>query len=76
VLYGLYPLYFVTCLVTNPAHCVTRVHYFDPEQVTTPMSCLRVAQPQIAQWQNRNGDRWHVETFRCGKPPRDDGQRI
>ncbi|AWN39617.1 hypothetical protein U8607_02155 [Methylobacterium durans] len=70
----LYGLYFLTCLSANPTHCVTRVHFFS-EEVTTPQQCLTVAQPQMAHWQ-RMHDRWRVEKFRCGKPPRDDGARI
>jgi hypothetical protein len=71
----LYGLYFFTCLVGNPAHCVMRVHAFD-EDISTPQHCLTVAQPQMAQWQNQHGDRWRVESFRCGKPPRDRGNRV
>ncbi len=70
----LYGLYFLTCLVDNPAHCVMRVHRFD-ETVQTPMHCMRVAQPQMAAWQSSHG-RWRVARFRCGTPPRDDGTRI
>ena len=63
-----------THLVTNPTHCVMRVHTFD-EEVATPQQCMAVAQPQMASWQNTH-ERWHIERFRCGKPPRDDGTRI
>ena len=70
----LYGLYFITCMVSNPAHCVTRVHTFD-EDVTTPQQCMSVAQPQMAHWQGSHAD-WRVERFRCGKPPKDDGMRI
>lgn len=71
----LYQLFFVTCLVGNAGHCVTRIHTFD-EAVFTPQQCLSVAQPQMAVWQQQHGDRWRVEKFRCGKPPSDDGRRI
>lgn len=71
----LYSLYFTTCLATNPSHCVTRVHQFD-EAVFTPQQCLSVAQPQMAVWQQRHGDRWTISQFRCGKPPRDPGRAI
>lgn len=71
----LYGLYFVTCLVANPTHCVTRVHRFS-EDVLTPQQCLAVAQPQMAAWQNSHGDRWRVARFRCGAPPKADGTLI
>lgn len=70
----LYGLYFLTCMVTNPAHCVLRVHHF-AEEIQTPQQCLMLAQPQMAAWQNSH-DRWRVERFRCGKPPKSDGTRI
>ena len=70
----LYGLYFLTCLVSNPTHCVMRVHHFN-EEVQTPMQCMTVAQPQMAAWQNSH-DRLRVARFRCGKPPTDDGTRI
>jgi hypothetical protein len=70
----LYGLYFLTCMVSNPAHCVMRVHTFS-EDVSTPQQCLSVAQPQMAQWQGSHAD-WRVERFRCGKPPKDNGTRI
>ena len=47
----LYGLYFITCLVENPAHFVTRLHTFS-EEVSGPQRCLAVAQPQMAQWTN------------------------
>ena len=71
----LYGLYFLTCMVNNPTHCVMRVHRFN-EDIVTPQQCLSVAQPQMAAWQNAHGDRWRVARFRCGAPPRDDGTRI
>lgn len=70
----LYGLYFLTCMVTNPAHCVMRVHTFD-EDVATPQQCLSVAQAQMARWQDLH-DQWRVARFRCGRPPKDDGTRI
>lgn len=71
----LYGLYFLTCMVANPTHCVMRVHRFN-EDIVTLQQCLSVAQPQMAAWQNAHGDRWRVARFRCGSPPRDDGTRI
>jgi hypothetical protein len=71
----LYQLFFVTCLVGNSAHCVTRVHTFD-DTIWTPQQCLTVAQPAMARWANAHADRWVVERFRCGKPPRDPGTVI
>ncbi|MCE4226574.1 hypothetical protein HCU64_22790 [Methylobacterium sp. C25] len=69
-------LYFVTCLAANPAHCVTRTHYFD-EAVETPIQCLKLAQPAMAGWQNdHEHERWRIERFRCGSPPRDPGSVI
>ncbi|AWN42302.1 hypothetical protein [Methylobacterium durans] len=70
----LYGLYFMACLVAGPVHCEQRVHIFD-ESVTTPMGCLVVAQPQMADWQSRHPG-WRVDRWRCGKPPTDDGARI
>lgn len=70
----LYGLFFLTCLVDNPAHCVTRVHSFS-EEVSTPQHCLTVAQAQMAQW-GQSHPRWQVTRFRCGKPPRDLGTRV
>lgn len=70
----LYGLYFLTCLIENPTHCVMRVHLFEPD-VSTPQHCMAVAQPQMARWQVGHG-RWRITRFRCGKPPRDDGTRI
>ena len=71
----LYQLFFLTCMVGNSTHCVMRTHIFD-EAVVTPQQCLAVAQPQMAVWQQQHGDRWRVDRFRCGKPPRNDGTRI
>lgn len=70
----LYGLYFLTCMVANPGHCVMRQHVFS-EDVSTPMQCITVAQAQMAEWSNSH-PAWRVERFRCGKPPRDDGTRI
>lgn len=70
----LYGLYFVTCLVENPAHCVTRLHAFSDE-INGPRQCLSVAQPQMARWVNAHPT-WRVERWRCGAPPRDTGTRI
>lgn len=70
----MFGLYFLTCLADNPGHCVMRKHLFD-EAVSTPMHCLVVAQPQMAEWQ-RTHERWRVERFRCGKPPKGDGTLI
>ncbi|TXN21831.1 hypothetical protein [Methylobacterium sp. WL9] len=72
----MFGLFFVTCLASNPAHCVMRTHYFD-EPVTTPQQCLAIAQPTMASWQNdHEHERWRIERFRCGKPPRDPGSVI
>ena len=70
----LYGLYFLTCMVANPTHCVMRVHTFD-EDVATPQQCLSVAQAQMARWQGSH-EAWRVARFRCGRPPKDDGTRI
>lgn len=72
---GLFPLFFVTCLVSNPGHCERRVQYLD-ETADTPQKCLAVAQPVMAAWSTAHADRWRVARFRCGSPPRDDGSHI
>jgi hypothetical protein len=69
----MYGLYFVVC-VLGSEHCENRVHFFD-EQVRTPMQCITVAQAQLAEWTNKHPN-WRVESFRCGKPPKDSGTRI
>ncbi|MDP4027063.1 hypothetical protein Q8W71_31220 [Methylobacterium sp. NEAU 140] len=70
----LYGLYFLTCMVANPTHCVMRVHHFG-EEIATPQKCLSVAQAQMSLWQTAHA-RWRVARFRCGSPPKDDGTRI
>ncbi|MCJ2019956.1 hypothetical protein MKK84_21395 [Methylobacterium sp. E-065] len=69
----LYPLYFLTCLASNPTHCEMRVQHFT--EISSPQQCLMIAQPSMAAWQAEH-DRWRVARFRCGKPPKDDGTRI
>jgi hypothetical protein len=69
----LYPLYFLTCLASNSAHCEMRVQHFT--EISTPQQCLIIAQPSMAAWQAGH-DRWRVARFRCGKPPKDNGTRV
>ncbi len=45
----LYPLYFLTCLAMNPAHCEMRVQHF--AEISTAQQCLMIAQPSMAAWQ-------------------------
>ena len=71
----LYQLFFITCMINNPVHCVTRAHTFDPELQMTDQLCGRYAQPMMAQWQNTHPN-WKVEKFRCGRPPKDSGTNI
>ncbi len=71
-----YSLFFTTCLASNPAHCVQRQHLFN-EAIATPQQCITVAQAAMAKWTaDREHERWRVEAFRCGKPPRDAGRSI
>ena len=70
----LYGLYFTACLIASPDTCEKRVHLFSDE-VQGPMACIAVAQPQLADWQNKHPD-YRVTEWRCGQPPRDKGTRV
>lgn len=69
-------LFFTTCLVSSPGYCVTRQHLFE-HTIATPQQCVSVAQAAMAKWvSDSEHERWRIETFRCGKPPRRVGQSI
>lgn len=65
-------LAFVTCLATSPADCENRSLLF---QDGTPMSCMMMAQPHLAQWVNEHPNwtvaQWKCRTIRPGEGPVD-----
>jgi hypothetical protein len=55
-------LLFTTCLLADTSHCAKRsLPIYDD---ITPMQCMMVAQPEMAEWMSLHPS-WYVKEWRC-----------
>lgn len=55
-------LIFIACLVSAPDRCEEKGLQF--VDLPSPMACMMLAQPQLAQWAESH-PRWRVAKWRC-----------